>query len=352
MPRKADWIATKTQFVYRHKESGRYYVRAYRQGREVWRTLKTTSYEVARHKAKEELADIHKARNLENAITGTATNFGAVAELYREHVDTATDTKASTKRYHRQTIDALLRSWPGLAEARLTSITEPQCRQWAAYYLQATRPKGHGWKSEPGKTISASRFNNTLSTLRAIFELGIKRGIILANPAVSVSRVEPKAKQMRIPSREDFQRIVGKIRTAGGAVSQCCGDLVEFLAFSGCRIDESRWVKWTDVDRERKQIWIGGHAVTGTKSGKGRWVPITSAMARLLDDLQANPRYPKSKARKSGGYVLAVRECQGAIDRACDKLSVQRFTHHDMRHLFCTACLESGVDSAVGTTGS
>jgi integrase len=75
---------------------------------------------------------------------------------------------------------------------------------------------------------------------------------------------------MRIPSREDFRRIIGEIRSAGGAVSQCCADLVEFLAYSGCRIDESRWVKWSDVDRERKQIWIGGHVVTGTKSGKGR----------------------------------------------------------------------------------
>jgi integrase len=346
MPRKADWLATKTQFIYRHKESGRYYVRAYRQGREVWRALKTTSYEVAKHKAKQELATIHKARNLENAITGTAATFGAVAELYREHIDTATDTKASTKRYHRQTIDALLRSWPGLAEARLSSITEQQCRQWASDYLPAARPKGHGWKGDSEKTISASRFNNTLSTLRSIFELGIHRGIILFNPAASVARVSPKAKPMRIPSREDFRRIIGEIRSAGGAVSQCCADLVEFLAYSGCRIDESRWVKWSDVDRERKQIWIGGHVVTGTKSGKGRWVPITSAMAQLVDDLEANPRYRKSKDRKSNGYVLAVRECQKAINRACTKLNVERFTHHDMRHLFCTACLESGVDFA------
>jgi integrase len=42
--------------------------------------------------------------------------------------------------------------------------------------------------------------------------------------------------------------------------------------------------------------------------------------------------------------VLAVRECQKAIDRACAETGVTRFTHHDLRHLFITRCMESGVD--------
>jgi integrase len=344
MPRKADWIATKTQFLYKHRESGRYYVRAYSQGREVWRSLDTASHEVARHKLKEKLAEIHRSRNLETATTGNAATFGSAADLYRERIRTATDTKQSTKTYWNQTIDALLRSWPGLAETRLTSITEAQCRQWAHDYLHSSRAAGHGWKSTPGKQISASRFNNTLSVLRSILELAKDRGIIFTNPSAKVARVSPKAKPMRIPSRPDFQRIVAEIRNAEGAVSQCSADLCEFLAFSGCRIDESRWVKWSDVDRERKQIWIAGHEHTGTKSGEGRWLQIIPAMERLLDDLKANPRYPRSRSRQAGGYVLAVKECQKAIDRACNNLSVQRFSHHDLRHLFATAAVEAGVD--------
>jgi integrase len=343
MPKSSDWIKTKTQFVYRHKQSGRYHVRAFRQGREVWKALGTTSYEVARSEAKKKLAEIHKARILSEALADKPT-FGAFAELYRERIKTDTGTKQSTKDYWLQTVDALLRSWPGLEQTRLSSITEQQCRQWAVGYLQSKRASGHGWKTEAGKTISASRFNNTLSSLCSICEIGIERGVVLANPALSVARVAPKAKPMRIPSRPDFQRIVAEIRSAEGAVSQCSADLCEFLAYSGCRVDESRWVKWPDLDRKRKQIWIAGHEHTGTKSGEGRWIPIIPAMERLLDDLKANPRYPRSKARQAAGYVLAVRECQKAIDRACTKLSVQRFSHNDLRHLFATAAVEAGVD--------
>src|SRR5258708_38165961 len=101
MPRAADWIQTKTQFVYRHKQSGRYHVRAFRQGKEVWRALGTTSYEVAKAKAKETLAEIHKVRVISAEVSDKRT-FGAVADLYRERIKTDTGTKPSTKKYWSQ----------------------------------------------------------------------------------------------------------------------------------------------------------------------------------------------------------------------------------------------------------
>jgi integrase len=345
MPKTADWIKTRTQFVYRHKQSGRYHVRAFRQGREVWKALGTTDYTVARSKAKEVLQEIHKARILSDALASKPT-FGQVAELYREHIKTDTGTKESTKTYWLQTVDSLFKSWPGLESTRLSAITEAQCRQWASEYLKSKRASGHRWKTEAGKTISASRFNNTLSSLRAVFDIGIQRGIILTIPAKSVARISPRSKPVRIPSKEQFQQIVSEIRGAGGAVSQCSADLVQFLAFSGCRVDESRWVKWSAVDRARKQIFISGHEHTGTKSGDGRWIPIIPPMEKLLDELQANPRYPRSRKRKDGNFVMAVRECQHAINRACTRLEIPRFSHHDLRHLFATVCVESGADFA------
>jgi len=42
--------------------------------------------------------------------------------------------------------------------------------------------------------------------------------------------------------------------------------------------------------------------------------------------------------------ITRVHECQKAIDSACKKLGITRFTHHDLRHLFATRCIESGVD--------
>jgi hypothetical protein len=38
------WAKTRTQHLIRHNEAGRYYARDYRQGKEIWKTLGTTSY--------------------------------------------------------------------------------------------------------------------------------------------------------------------------------------------------------------------------------------------------------------------------------------------------------------------
>src|SRR6267143_294319 len=42
--------------------------------------------------------------------------------------------------------------------------------------------------------------------------------------------------------------------------------------------------------------------------------------------------------------VFRVNEAQNAINSAARKLDIPRITHHDLRHLFATICIESGVD--------
>jgi integrase len=41
---------------------------------------------------------------------------------------------------------------------------------------------------------------------------------------------------------------------------------------------------------------------------------------------------------------MRVRECQKAMNRAAKAVGMVRITHHDLRHLFATLCIESGVD--------
>jgi site-specific recombinase XerD len=304
--KEPQWIKTRVQHVYRHRNSGRYYVRGFRQGKEIWKALKTTSAEVARSQAPKVLHEINKPRILSESLLSGKPTLGQGAELYRAQVDTDIKLKPRSRAYRLETIKTLFRSWPGLETTMLSKVTEAQCRQWAKDFLNSKRAPGHGWKTEGAKTISASRFNNTVDTLRHIFEIGVQHGVILSNPANAIGKVTPKQKPMRIPSREEFTALVHKIRTAGGAVSQCSADLVEFLAYTGCRIDESRWVRWQHVDRKLGMIEIWGHPQSSTKNSTLRRVPIIASLATLLDELERNPRIPRTKARRQGNFLLAV----------------------------------------------
>src|SRR6266487_6297505 len=42
--------------------------------------------------------------------------------------------------------------------------------------------------------------------------------------------------------------------------------------------------------------------------------------------------------------VMRVGECQKAMNTAAKKVGIHHLTHHDLRHLFATRCIESGVD--------
>jgi integrase len=162
---------------------------------------------------------------------------------------------------------------------------------------------------------------------------------LLENPAVELKRVRVKQKDLQLPEREQFKLLVDNLRHGKGAWGDRVSDLVEFLAYSGLRVhSEAMWVKWEDVDWDRKQIVIRGDPEIGTKNSEMRRIPILPNMEQLLirlkDKLGAIPK----------GVILQVAECNISLARACKEIGISKITHHDLRHLFATRCIESGVD--------
>jgi len=64
-----------------------------------------------------------------------------------------------------------------------------------------------------------------------------------------------------------------------------------------------------------------------------------SNLRQLLEKMRAER--PEEMPAKT---VRQLFECQKSIDRAAKLAGVKRITHHDLRHLFATRCIESGVD--------
>jgi integrase len=254
---------------------------------------------------------------------GNAT-IGELADIYLHGVDLDTDLKPATKDYRRKTVQYLLRSWPELKERIPAKITETECKGWAAQY--------HA-------DFSETLYNNTVDSLRHIFALAINRGLIARNPALSISKVKVPQRKLELPNSDQFRRIVEAIRTSGSATSQGCGDLVEFLAYSGCRINEAANVHWKDIDPGHNRIYI-----RPGKNSQSRFVPLLDPMRSLLDRIKAQTRWFRVVRRKEEGCILSVAECEEALTQACAKVGAHRLTHHDLRHLFATRCIESGVD--------
>ena len=120
-----------------------------------------------------------------------------------------------------------------------------------------------------------------------MFDEAISTGARFNNPAAGLSRVKVRAKRLALPSREEFLRFVEEIRTAGARQSKDCANLVKFLAYSGVRIGEARFVTWADTNFGRRELHVRGDPETATKNGETRYVPMIPELEQMLTELRS-----------------------------------------------------------------
>jgi integrase len=164
---------------------------------------------------------------------------------------------------------------------------------------------------------SPTRYNNSIDSLRAVFAIGIESGILTKNPFAGVGKQKPNAKHLELPSTEAFAAILKTVRAQGAWCSRPVADLIEFLAYTGCRLSEASNVRWEDVDFEREMltIWATKHA--RYQNGERRPLPFNASLRNLLINLRDEPRYFRRKERE--GYVLAVTECEKTLTQSLSR---------------------------------
>ncbi len=320
----SDWQATQYANLIRYKPSGVYYARVRISGKLIRRSLKTQRISVAKLLLSDfEKSERQRAENRSPGVDDRMT-FKQAKEVYTQRLDGNPSLKPRTKDYHKQQLIALAKSWPDLDGKELRAITKSDCLDWAARF---------------GRSSSGSAFNHTMSLLRHVIEVGIENGVRYDNPARFIKRVPERPKKLVLPEPEQFERFVHEIETGGSGWSHPCADLVRFLAFGGFRISEAKFIEWKDCDFRRGVIKVWGDPETRTKNGEFREVPMIPEMRALLERLaKEHSELPLE------GPVMVVNECQRAMDRAAAETKMSRVTHHDLRHLFATRCIESGMD--------
>jgi len=319
------WQKTPVANLVRHIQSGNYYARIRVRGKLIWKSLKTDRISVAKlrlgdfHKEERQRAAAHKA------VARGKMTFGAALQTYRERLSGDYSLKERSKTFREERIAALLKSWPELEQTDVAQISKADCLAWAIRF---------------GKQASPSSFNNTVGTLKLVLDIAVEAGARYDNPATHIKRKKIRQKLLHLPSHDKFPELVETIRKADGAWGRKCADLVEFLAFSGCRKGEAARVEGQHCDFQKGEITILGDPVTGTKNWEIRRVPMIPDMRRLLERI----KHERGEKEFLSQPLMRVHECQGAINTACKKLGITRFTHHGLRHLFATRCIESAVD--------
>ena len=331
-----DWQKTSYANLIRYVPSGTYYARLRVKGKLIRKSLKTDVLSVAKLRLGDfDKQERQRAESTDAAAKGKMT-VGDAIRIHKQRVAGDASLKPRTREYHDQRIAALLKSWPGLEKKLLRDINKTDCLNWAAKFGASG-----GKKSRTGERSSASptALNHSIGIFRSLLEIGIEVGARYDNPAKFIKRASERLKQLTLPEPEQFERFVLSIENAGSGFSQPCADLVRFLAYGGFRKGEAAQITWADCDFEKAEIIVRGDPETGTKNWTVRRVPMIPDMVALLQGIRAERPSAKPTDR-----VMKVAECQGAMNRAAQAVGMVRITHHDLRHLFATRCIESSVD--------
>ena len=300
--------------LYRSSETQIYYAILKRAGKQIKRSLKTTDPALAKRRLAEFQEKAARLSGGENA----RIDFAALAERWLQIAGTALKPSA---RLRLVTAVNSLNKYFGIILVR--GLTRAHAERWALVRSQQA---------------AARTFNMELQVLARILEYAIREGLVLDNPARVIKRLKAPKDQIIIPTRAQFKLLLENIRQQG-PLAKDGADLCEFLAYSGCRRGEATAMLWGDVDFDKKTFLVTG-GETGTKNHEVRIVPLFPALENFLKNLLAGmPEKPKPSDN-----ILKIKDAKTTLIKSSQRAGLPHFTHHSLRHFFCSNAIEAGVD--------
>ncbi|WP_193211423.1 tyrosine-type recombinase/integrase [Luteolibacter marinus] len=306
------WKSVRAENIVQHS-SGTYYLQAKVGGKKIRRSLKTKDLRIAKIKRDAALAPLRAA--LPGSADAIKSLGDALAVVEAREVGKA-HLKPRTREYYVELFRILRETLP--LDRAATSFTSDDAERW--------------WR-DTTKSRSATQSNNLLRLLRHTCGVIVKSGLRFDDPTERLKRMRVKKTAVEsLPSSTMVDQLVAEIRSQRKAHSEAQARLVEFLAWSGCRIGEARQVMWSDVGAD----WLTVHGgEEGTKGNETRMVPINARLRAVIEAM----RVPGASGR-----LFHLKSPREALKGACRRLGIPHMRVHDLRHLFATVAIERGVD--------
>lgn len=339
-----EWQTTGVPGLYR-RSSGTYYSRYSVAGRRTFRSLSTETWSVARLRHAQRTGIIEQARQQGAELSPDLHNLGSLARALEVEIQNGTASTV-TKANYQIAIARLRAAWQqgDFDTTQARSVSRDTIAALREYLLH----KAPRIQSPERLGYAPASVNQALNALRLMLDIAVKRHVILANPFRERGAIRQPimaavaTRRPEIPDNATVERIfseMGRVPEGYGAdeallvqfraAARASEIHARFLAYSGLRLAEAQAARWEDVRGD----WLH---VRGTKTASSsRTIPIIPALRRLLDQIRGEAQ---------SGPILQTKTSIGALQRACERLGLAPLRHHDLRHFFATACIESGVD--------
>ena len=238
-----------------------------------------------------------------------------LGQIIEEYSGVATGAEATLK-YKRRYLKQLKELFPVPLKTKVVEVKKSHILQFLAHFKDAT----------------ADHYNHVLTLVRDVFSYAVADKVIAVSPVEGIKyrKREDEVKRL-IPSWDEFQRIVASIRSQVYAdTAKESADLIEFMGLAGLGQAECAGLRWEDISFEAEQI-----ALIRKKTRTGFTIPMYPVVRPLLERMHSELEEGHTPADR----VFKVRDPKKALDAACKRLNLPKYSPRAFRRMFISRCL-------------
>lgn len=215
------------------------------------------------------------------------------------------------------------------------------------------------------KTLSYSSIKKIRDSLNACFKYAIARRDLIHNPMSTVampSKSKFECKKIDIFTDEEIRKLikVAKSKYKTGTLKYKNGWGIILMIFTGIRMGEAIALKWSDFDRERKQINVRRNiAIVKNRSNRGLSYNIieqstakTSKSERTINLSEMAYEALNQLEKTSREYIMSTkdgnpirpRNLQNMFDSMLKEANIPHKGLHTTRHTFASMLFKMGAD--------
>lgn len=174
--------------------------------------------------------------------------------------------------------------------------------------------------------------NRELQTLRHLFNKALTWGKARQNPMVGVKLRKEENGRLRFLTDEEEAQL---LKTCGESLRP----IVIAALNSGFRRGELLSLTWPDVDFARGLVTV---QAAYAKNGERRSIPMNQEFRQVLNSLRARAGDSTHVFLNSQGKPYKL--VSTVFDEAVERVEIENFRFHDLRHTFASRLVMAGVD--------
>ncbi len=316
----------------RHIATGIIYFNKRVGNQKLQRTSGTDNLKIAKAQLAAIIAEFDKIPNAGKALKSGKSTFGDLLAVFKASVDASTRELATKKKIAAH-ITTLLRTWkevPGFEARGLADFA-------ALNPAKIGQADFEAWRFYFAGQFSADLTNATLGIFRNLYKIARQHNPLISDPTTDVPWTKAQKKPLVLPDIATVNKFLEAVKNRPqGGICHRISDLVEGLIYSGLRIGEARQLLASHVELANGQLNLPAIICKGRGGERhGRVVPILPGTEAFWARLVANAQ--------PDGHVFWAKSAEQTLVRACKEVGIQKFTHHKLRHLWATLCVEKKI---------